>query len=119
MDIETFRNYCLSKKQVTESFPFDTETLVFKVAGKMFALAGLENKPTTANLKCGPARAVELRETHPEITPGYHMNKIHWNTVNIEGNLTNEFIKTLIDDSYNLIIGGLPKNKRQEFGPGR
>ncbi len=119
MDIETFRNYCLSKEQVTESFPFDTETLVFKVAGKMFALAGLENKPATANLKCDPVRAVELREMHPEITPGYHMNKIHWNTVNIEGNLNNEFIKTLIDDSYNLIIGGLPKKKRQAFGPGR
>lgn len=116
MDIETFRNYCLSKKLVTESFPFDEVTLVFKVAGKMFALASLESKPTTVNLKCEPARALELREMHPEIHPGYHMNKTHWNTVNIEGNLTAGFIKTLIDDSYHLIIDGLSKKKRQELG---
>lgn len=116
MDIETFRNYCLSKKQVTEHFPFDTETLVFKVAGKMFALTGLENKPASVNLKCDPERAIELRETYPEIIPGYHMNKTHWNTVNIEGNLTNGFIKTLVDDSYNLIICGVSKKIRQELG---
>ncbi|PKP43836.1 MAG: MmcQ-like protein [Bacteroidetes bacterium HGW-Bacteroidetes-13] len=116
MNIETFRNYCLSKKLVTENFPFDEVTLVFKVSEKMFALAGLESKPTTVNLKCDPTRAIELREMHPEINPGYHMSKIHWNTVNIEGNLSNEFIQTLIDDSYNLVVAGISKKKRQALG---
>src|SRR5690554_1391789 len=87
MNIEEFRNYCISKKGVTESFPFDEKTLVFKVMGKMFALIGLDNNPATANLKCDPERSVELREQYPDqIYPGYHMDKKHWNTVEIEGN---------------------------------
>ena len=116
MDIETFRDYCLAKKHVTESFPFDKDTLVFKVAGKMFALASLEKHPLTINLKCDPEKAIELREQFEDIKPGYHMNKQHWNTVNIQGKLSHKFICELIDDSYNLIVQSLPKKQQQEFG---
>ncbi|PKP12261.1 MAG: MmcQ-like protein [Bacteroidetes bacterium HGW-Bacteroidetes-3] len=116
MNIEEFRDYCLSKNHVTESFPFDKETLVFKVAGKMFALAGLENHPATVNLKCDPEKALELREEHNEIAPGFHMSKIHWNTVTIDGNLSNKLIKELTDDSYNLVVKGLSKKQQKEIG---
>lgn len=116
MNIEEFRDYCLSKNQVTESFPFDEETLVFKVAGKMFALTGLEHHPSTVNLKCNPEKALELREEHDEIIPGYHMNKMHWNTVTIDGGLSNKLIKELTDDSYNLVIKGMSKKQQKELG---
>ncbi len=116
MNIEEFRDYCLSKNHVTESFPFDEETLVFKVAGKMFALAGLEHHPATISLKCDPEKALELREEHDEIMPGYHMNKMLWNSVIIDGNLSHKLIMELIDDSYNLVIKGLTKKQRKEFG---
>ena len=112
MNIEEFRDYCLSKNQVIESFPFDEETLVFKVGGKIFALAGLENHPATVNLKCNPEKALTLREEYSEITPGYHMNKIHWNTVTIDGSLSNKLIAELTDDSYNLVVKGLSKKQR-------
>ncbi|MDO9276812.1 MAG: MmcQ/YjbR family DNA-binding protein [Lutibacter sp.] len=116
MNIEEFREYCLSKNHVTESFPFDEETLVFKVAGKMFALAGLEHHPATVSLKCDPEKALELREEYDEITPGYHMNKMHWNTVIIDGNLSHKLIRELIDDSYNLVLKGLTKKQQKDFG---
>ncbi len=118
MNIEEFRDYCLSKNQVTESFPFDEETLVFKVAGKMFALAGLEHHPVTVSLKCDPEKALELREEHEEISPGYHMSKMHWNTVIIDGGLSNKLIRELIDDSYNLVVKGMSKKQQKEFGLG-
>ena len=116
MNIEEFRDYCLSKNQVTESFPFDEETLVFKVAGKMFALVGLERHPLTVSLKCDAEKALELREEHEEIMPGYHMNKMLWNSVIIDGNLSHKLIRELIDDSYNLVVKGLTKKQRKEFG---
>jgi predicted DNA-binding protein (MmcQ/YjbR family) len=116
MNIEEFRDYCLSKNQVTESFPFDEVTLVFKVAGKMFALASLERHPVTVNLKCDPEKALELREEHDEISPGYHMSKIHWNTVTIDGCLSNKLIRELTDDSYNLVVNGMSKKQQKEFG---
>ncbi|WP_438710944.1 MmcQ/YjbR family DNA-binding protein [Aquimarina muelleri] len=115
MDIETFREYCLSKKGVTEGFPFDKSTLVFKVMGKMFALTGLEKTPFSVNLKCDPDRALELREYHPEVTPGYHMNKKHWNTVNFSGSLSTNLKQELIDHSYDLIVNGLTKKLKQEL----
>ncbi len=118
MNIEEFRDYCLSKNQVIESFPFDEETLVFKVGGKIFALAGLENHPATANLKCDPEKALALREEYHEIMPGYHMNKIHWNTVIIDGSLSNKLIAELTDDSYNLVVKGLSKKQQKEIGEG-
>ncbi|MFO7672262.1 MAG: MmcQ/YjbR family DNA-binding protein [Lutibacter sp.] len=116
MNIEEFRDYCLSKNQVTESFPFDEETLVFKVAGKMFALAGLEHHPATVSLKCDPDKALELREEYDEIMPGYHMNKTHWNSAIIDGNLSHKLIRELIDDSYNLVVKGMPKKQQKDFG---
>lgn len=116
MNIEEFRTYCLSKKYVTESFPFDPKTLVFKVANKMFALSGLEHYPASVNLKCNPEKAIELREQYSEITEGYHMSKVHWNTVIIEGKLPNKLIKVLIDHSYNLVVKGLTKKLQKELG---
>ena len=116
MNIEEFRDYCLSKKYVTECFPFDKVTLVFKVADKMFALSGLEQQPSTVNLKCDPERSIELRAEFPEIIAGFHMSKKHWNTVTIEGNLPNSLIKELIDHSYDLVVKGLTIKLQKELG---
>lgn len=116
MNIEQFREYCLSKKYVSESFPFDEHTLVFKVADKMFALTALEHRPSQVNLKCNPEKAIELREEHSDIFGGYHMSKKHWNTLIIEGSLTNEFIIKLIDHSYNLVVKGMTIKKQKQLG---
>jgi len=116
MNIEEFRNYCLAKKGVTESFPFDDIVLVFKVMGKIFALTGIDSHPATANLKCNPERAIELREEYDGlILPGYHMSKKHWNTVEIEGNLPPDLILELIDHSYDLVVKGLTKKLQAEL----
>lgn len=115
MHIEAFRAYCLSKKGVTEGFPFDGDTLVFKVMGKMFALVSLEKLPARANLKCDPERAVSLRESFDgRILPGYHMSKTHWNTLHIE-QLPQGLVGELIDHSYDLVVAGLPKSAREEL----
>ena len=115
MNIEEFRNYCLNKKGVTEEFPFDETTLVFKVLGKMFALAGLDDS-TTANLKCDPERAIELRELFPDfVFPGYHMNKKHWNTVTIDNSISDREILSWIDHSYDLVVKGLKKVERDQL----
>ena len=116
MNIEEFRDYCLSKKYVTESFPFDEQTLVFKVANKMFALSGLEHQPSTVNLKCNPERAIELRDEFSDIIPGFHMSKKHWNTITIEGDISNILILELIDHSYELVVKGLTKKLQKELG---
>lgn len=114
MNIEEFSSYCLSKKGVEETFPFDETTLVFKVLGKMFAATGLNNDEFTVNLKCAPERAIELRETYFEaILPGYHMNKKHWNTVHFESGLADDFLIELIDHSYDLVVKGLRKKDRE------
>jgi predicted DNA-binding protein (MmcQ/YjbR family) len=113
MDIETFRDYCLAKKATSEDFPFGPETLVLKVGGKIFALTGLDNVEFTVNLKCDPDRAVELREQHTEIQPGYHMNKKHWNTVHFEGGLDQRLLRDLIDHSYKLVVASLKKADRE------
>ena len=112
MNIEEFVAYCIAKKGVEESFPFGGDTLVFKVIGKMFALTGLNSSPCTVNLKCDPERSVLLREEFLDIIPGYHMNKTHWNTVNIEGELDESLVKELIDHSYDLIVQSLPKKDK-------
>jgi len=114
MNVEEARLYCLSKNKTEESFPFDEETLVFKVSNKMFALISLENG-SAINLKCDPEEAITLREHHSEITPGYHMNKKHWNTVVINQTLSDSLIKKLIDNSYNLIVKSLPKITRESL----
>ncbi len=113
MNIETLREYCLAKKGVTETFPFDSETLVFKVMDKMFALVSLERRPPQINLKCDPEWAVELRETYDGvIIPGYHMNKRHWNTVYIE-QLNPQTVAQLIDHSYALVVAKLPRTAKE------
>ncbi len=112
MNIEEFQIYCFQKKGVEETFPFDEVTLVFKVMGKMFAATGLDSEEFTVNLKCDPEYAVELREKHPEIQPGWHMNKQHWNTVNFEGGLSEKMLKELIDHSYDLVVKKLTKADR-------
>jgi len=114
MNIEDIREYCLSKKGADESFPFDEDTLVFKVGDKMFALMSLE-EGASINLKCEPEKAIELRERYLEIKPGYHMNKKHWNTVLYNGSLSDKMIKELIDHSYSLVVKGLPKKVRDEI----
>jgi predicted DNA-binding protein (MmcQ/YjbR family) len=114
MHIEAFREYCLSKKGVEESFPFDEVTIAFKVMGKIFAITGLDESPYSVNLKCEPEKAIELREKHPEdIRPGFHMNKKHWNTVEFETGLETGFLRELIDHSYELVVKGLRKKDRE------
>lgn len=116
MHIEAFREYCLSKKGVEESFPFDEVTITFKVMGKIFAITGLEESPYSVNLKCEPEYAIELREKYPDdIRPGYHMNKKHWNTVEFETGLEEAFLRELIDHSYDRVVKGLSKKLRDEL----
>ncbi len=115
MNIEELREYCLSKPQVTEGFPFDETTLVFKVGGKLFALTGLNRTPAAVNLKCDPEYALELRDSYENILPGYHMNKKHWNTVEYEYNLSDKLLKELIDHSYDLVVKSLTKKVRTEL----
>jgi predicted DNA-binding protein (MmcQ/YjbR family) len=115
MHLDAFRTYCLAKPGATEGFPFGGDTLVFKVAGKMFALVGLERVPPAANLKCDPERAVELRETYADVEPGYHMNKQHWNTVGLRGDVPGDVIRDLVDHSYALVVAGLPRRVRDEL----
>lgn len=114
-DVESFRSYCLSKKAVTEEFPFDAETLVFKVMGKMFAVTGLEHIPFQVSLKCDPERAIDLRDEYPEaITGAYHMSKKHWNSV-IPAAIPPQLLKELIDHSYELVVGGLTRKQREQL----
>ena len=113
MDIEYFREYCLSKKGCEETFPFDEVTLVFKVMGKMFALVPLDNEVASTNLKADPDWSVELRESHFQITPGFHMNKKHWNTVLLEDGLDDKLILKMIDHSYDLVVSKLTKKDKE------
>jgi predicted DNA-binding protein (MmcQ/YjbR family) len=103
MDIVTLREYCLSKKNVTESLPFGEDTLVFKVKGKIFALANLDGD-LSVNLKCDPSYALELREKYRSVIPGYHMNKKHWNTILLDGSVPDKEVFSWIDHSYDLVI---------------
>ncbi len=116
MNIEEFREFCLRKPFVTEEFPFGPETLVFKVAGKMFALTGLDEINFKVNLKCDPDYAEQLRESYMEVQPGYHMSKKHWNTVDFEGTLSDEFLSELVEHSYKLVVESLTKKQRTELG---
>ena len=115
MNIESFREYCLSFPEVTEEFPFDENTLVFKVMGKIFALCDVDEFESI-NLKCDPVKAIELREEYPGLVePGYHMNKKHWNTVSMQGNLPDDLIKEWIKDSYDLVVAKLSKRDREKI----
>nr|WP_202122039.1 MmcQ/YjbR family DNA-binding protein [Streptomyces sp. BA2] len=106
------RAFCLSFNDVAEEFPFGPEASVFKVAGKMFALSSLDATPLSVNLKCDPDMAVQLRAAHPEIVPGWHMNKRHWNTVTVDAELPDAMVRELVEDSYDLVVAGLPKAVR-------
>lgn len=114
MNIEELREYCIAKKGVTEEFPFDETTLVFKVADKMFCLTDLEDDFAVA-LKNLPEKNMELREQFPAVKPGYHMNKMHWNTIGIDGSIPDKQIYEFIDKSYDLIVEGLAKKKKEEL----
>ncbi|MBK6504785.1 MAG: MmcQ/YjbR family DNA-binding protein [Ignavibacteria bacterium] len=114
MDLEAFRKYCLSKKGVSEGFPFGEDTLVFKVMGKIFAITSFE-QPLSVNLKCDPEKAVELRESYEDVQPGYHMNKKHWNTVNFEGEISVRELKEMTDHSYELVVNSLTKKLKEEL----
>ena len=114
MNIEDVREYCLSKKGVTEDLPFGDDTLVFRVMNKIFVLTNLEGE-LHINLKCNPVKAIELREEYPAIIPGYHMNKQHWNTLIMDGSLNRKLVFSLIDHSYNLIVDSLPGVKKEEL----
>lgn len=112
MDFETLRNYLLAKPGASEDFPFDETTLVIKVAGKMFALTGINQQPLRLNLKCDPLQAELLRERYPAVLPGYHMNKRHWNTLVLDGSVPDDEIRAMIDASYALVVKGVPRSKR-------
>lgn len=115
MDVEQFREYALSKKGTTEDFPFDEHTLCLRVAGKIFAITGLDAEHFQVNLKCDPDYALELREQHSEIRPGWHMNKNHWNTVDFEGDLDGRMLRHLIDHSYEQVVKSLKKSERERL----
>jgi predicted DNA-binding protein (MmcQ/YjbR family) len=116
MNIVDFRSYCLAKEGTTEELPFDADTLVFKVYGKMFALCSISDYGKGIALKCDPEKAVTLREEYQQVLPGYHMNKVHWNTVLPEAGLPDALLQNWIDDSYFLVVSKLPKATRLKLG---
>ena len=116
MDGPALRRHCLGYAGAVEDFPFGPESSVFKVAGKMFALSALERAPLEVSVKCEPGLAVELRNTYPAIRPGYHLNKRHWNTITLDGSLTDELVRDLVEDSYDLVVSALPKRVRALLG---
>ncbi|MFK7844364.1 MAG: MmcQ/YjbR family DNA-binding protein [Rhodothermales bacterium] len=115
MTFDSFCTYCNQKRGVTEEFPFDANTLVFKVMGKMFALTNIERLPLTINLKCDPEWAIELRETYESVQAGYHMNKKHWNTVVSDDTIPDVELRSFIDHSYDLVVKGLKKADREKL----
>lgn len=114
MTLDELRTYCLSLNKTTEELPFDEDTLVFKVLGKMFALTNLENFEFI-NLKCNSEKAIKLREEFMEISPAYHMNKKHWNSVRVDGDISDKQLKQWITDSYNLVVANMPKKLKVQL----
>ncbi len=112
MDFDELRRYCLAKPGATEEHPFGPGALVLKVGGKMFAIIGEDSEPLTVSLKCEPEIALMLRDAHASVTPGYHLNKRHWNTVSLDGTIDEDLVREWIDDSYDLVIEGLPRSLR-------
>jgi len=115
MDIEQLREYCLSKTGTEETLPFGPDTLVFKVAGKVFLLTGLDSEVLRFNVKCDPDQVSELREQFSCVLPGFHMNKKHWNTIVVDGSVPSKQLKEWIDHSYDLVVKSLPKKIREEM----
>jgi predicted DNA-binding protein (MmcQ/YjbR family) len=116
MDAEALREHCLSLPGATETFPFGPNTSVFKVAGRMFALSQLGADSLQVSLKCEPELAEALRATHAAVLPGYHLNKRHWNTVIIDGSLPGEAVRSMIEDSYDLVVSSLPRERQRALG---
>jgi len=115
MDFESFKNYCLRKKGTTISFPFGEDVMVLKVGPKMFSCFNINEKPLKVNLKCDPGIAMDLRDRYAAVTPGYHMNKLHWNTVEFDGSIPDKEIEKMIDDSYELVFKSLKKSERESI----
>ena len=109
------RKRCLNMPGCEETFPFGPQTSVFKVAGKMFALSALKRRPLHVSLKCEPALAEQLRATHPAVSAGYHLNKRHWNTITLDGSLEDQFVRDLVEDSYDLVVSALPKRTQADL----
>jgi len=116
MDADALKAACLDLNGAEETFPFDLETSVFKVGGKMFALSALDSTTLSVSLKCEPELAVRLREQYPEITGGWHLNKRHWNTVRLSGELPDRLVLDMIEDSYDLVVSSLPREQRTRLG---
>jgi predicted DNA-binding protein (MmcQ/YjbR family) len=116
VNARALREHCLSLTGAAETFPFGPETSVFKVSGKMFALSRLDRAPLQISLKCEPGLAEQLRATHDAVLPGYHLNKRHWNTVTVDGSLTDQVIKEMIEDSYDLVVSCLPQARQVALG---
>jgi len=116
MDLEGVIRHCETKPGASKDFPFDLRTLVMKVGGRMFLLTDIDGPYISLNLKCDPALARELRAEYPAITPGYHMNKEHWNTVVLDGSISDERVLWMIDHSYELVAKGLSKRVRTDLG---
>jgi predicted DNA-binding protein (MmcQ/YjbR family) len=115
MDIESLRNYCLSKPAAEETLPFGPDTLVYKVGGKIFLICSMNAEPLQFNVKCDPEKVIELRERYECVQPGYHMNKKHWNTIIVDGSVSNTMLKEWIDDSYELIVDSLPAKAKSQL----
>jgi predicted DNA-binding protein (MmcQ/YjbR family) len=116
MDRETLRAYCLSKPSTVEEFPFGPEAAVYKVLSKMFALLPVQSDPPSLSLKCDPTLAAILRDTYPAVTPGYHLNKRHWNSVKVDGSIPDDEVLEMIDHSYDQVVKGLPRKERESLG---
>ncbi|MGQ1891772.1 MmcQ/YjbR family DNA-binding protein [Thermophagus sp. OGC60D27] len=115
MNIEELRNFCLSLPATSEDLPFDETALVFKVGRKMFVLTSLDG-PFWINLKCDPEKAIELRERYAAVKPGYHMNKRHWNTIEVDGSIPDDLLKQWIKESYDLVVKGMTRKEQKEIG---
>jgi predicted DNA-binding protein (MmcQ/YjbR family) len=115
MDAVALRACCLEQGGAFEDFPFTPEHSVFKVAGKLFAISALEREPLEVSVKCEPELAVELRNSYPAIRPGYHLNKRHWNTVTLDGSISDQLVRDMIEDSYDLVVSALPKRVQREL----
>jgi predicted DNA-binding protein (MmcQ/YjbR family) len=116
VDAKAVRDWCLEQRGAVEEFPFDAQTSVFKVAGKIFALSALNRTPLEVSVKCEPGLALMLRDSYPAIRPGYHLNKQHWNTITLDGSVPEQHVRDMIEDSYDLVVSALPKRLRDGLG---
>jgi predicted DNA-binding protein (MmcQ/YjbR family) len=115
MDATELRRWCLAQAGAIEDFPFGPEHSVFKVSGKMFALSALDRTPLEVSVKCEPELAIQLGDSYGAIRPGYHLNKRHWNTITLDGSLSDQLVRELIEDSYDLVANALPKRTREQL----